>query len=154
MDILGTARKLEAALSERLDRAAARVRTPGPREPLEVLHAILDAVARHVQPGGRGRFVFPYNRIKVSVAASSRDARAQLESVLDGDPSLGDRIAERLIAAGCDARDLDVRTTYVAAASENWTDPAFHLELHRLAERRETSRRHEMPTPLKLSVEH
>ena len=135
MDILGTARRLEAALSERLDRAAGRVRQTGPREPLEVVHAVVDGVMRHVQPGGRGRYVFPYNRVKVTLAAATKDARVRLEAVLDDEPTLRDRVVERLASAGCSASDLDVRTVFVAGSQPEWQDPDFHLELHRLAER-------------------
>jgi hypothetical protein len=132
MDILGTARKFEAVLSRRFERAAERVRTPGPPQPLEVAHAIVEAVAEHVEPGGRGRHVFPYHRVKVSMAAPTKDARAQLEAVIDGSPSLAERIAERLGSAGCDTTNLDVRTSYVTAATAHWTDPSFNLELLRL----------------------
>jgi hypothetical protein len=135
MDILGTARRLEAALSERFDRAVERVRAAGPRTPLEVAHVIVEAVARHVQPGGRGRYVFPYNRVKVSVLAATKDARARLEAVLEGEPSLESRVLERLDGAGCDTRDIEVRIVYVADTDRGWIDHEFHLELHRQAER-------------------
>src|SRR5829696_909157 len=115
MDILGTARRLEGALAQRFDRAAGHVRQAGPREPLEVTHAIVDAVARHVQPGGRGRYVFPYHRIKITVLAATKDARAQFEAILDGEPTLTNRIAERLVSAGCDPAGVDVKTAYAAA---------------------------------------
>ena len=116
MDILGTARRLEAVLSKQLDRAAERVRTPGPLEPLEAAHAMVEAVARHVQPGGRGRYVFPYHRVKITIAAPTKNLRAELAAVIDGEPSLSDRMLERLASAGCDAANLDVRVAYVAAA--------------------------------------
>ena len=50
MDLLARARKLEAVLSGTLDRAADRVRPTGPREPLEIAHAIVEALAEHIQP--------------------------------------------------------------------------------------------------------
>ena len=131
MDILGTARKFETVLSQQFDRAAERVRTPGPLQPLEVAHAIVEAVAQHVQPGGRGRYVFPYHRVKVSIPAPTKDVRAQLEAVIDGSPSLAERIVQRLESAGCDAANLDVRTSYAAAAHADWTDASFNLELLR-----------------------
>lgn len=140
MDILGTARRLEAALSERFDRAADRVRAAGPRTPLEVAHAIVEAVARHVQPGGRGRYVFPYNRVKVSVLAATRDARARLEAVLEGKASLASRIRERLDGAGCETREIEVRIAYAADRDRSWIDREFHLELQRHAERPRTAR--------------
>lgn len=154
MDILSTARKLEAALSERLDRAAERVRTVGPREPLEIAHAIVDAVARHIQPGGRGRYVFPFNRVKVSLLAATKDARARLEGVLDGEPSLHDRIVERLASAGCDSGDVDVKMTYVVEPAGHWADREFHLELQRVGERVRSAQSPEKAAALKLTIEH
>ena len=156
MDILATARRLEAVLSKQLDRAAARVRTAGPPEPLEVAHAIVESVARHVQPGGRGRYVFPYHRVKITIAAPNKDARAQLDAVIDGEPSLSDRIVERLSSAGCDAADVDVRVVYVAAANGDWTDPAFNLELLRVnvPAAAKPAASDEAAPSLKLTVEH
>jgi hypothetical protein len=99
--------------------------------------------------------VFPYNRVKVSVLAVTRDERAQLEAVLDGEPSLADRMAERLISAGCDPAGVDARTVYVAAPGEEWRDRAFHVELVRLSDRAPSPRPpRERPPTLELTVEH
>src|SRR5688500_5162033 len=71
MKFLENARKLEARLSRTFAGAAElvaqRVSQAGPQEPLQVVHAIVDAVEDEVQPAGRGIHVFPFNRIKVSV---------------------------------------------------------------------------------------
>ena len=80
MDILAKARQLEARLARTVDRAAARVMPAGGREPLEIAHAVVDAVEREVQPAGRGRHLFPFNRIRVAVAAPSPHARARFEA--------------------------------------------------------------------------
>lgn len=155
MDILRRVRRLETALSARIERAAAHVRTTGPREPIETAHAIVDEVARHIQPGGRGRYVFPFTRIKVSVVAPDRDARARLEAVLDGHPSLVDRIVERLAAAGCDTADLDVRTTFVTEPGTDWTGHDFHIDRLRVNERaRSAPPVEQRDTTIKLTVEH
>lgn len=156
MDILGTARRLEAVLSKQLDRAAERVRPAGPPAPLEVAHAIVESVAGHVQPGGRGRYVFPYHRVKITIAAPNKDARARLDAVIDGEPSLSDRIVERLTAAGCDVANVDVRVAYVAAANGDWTDPAFNLELLRVSApaAAQPAAADEAPPSLKLTIEH
>src|SRR5262245_18792452 len=154
MDILGTARKLEAVLSQGFERAAEHVRAPGPLQPLEIAHAIVEAVAQHVQPGGRGRYVFPYHRVKVSIAAPTKEARAQLDAVVDGSPSLAERIVERLRSAGCGATNLDVRTSYVSAAHSTWKDPSFNLELLRLNLPLPAERTNEDIRALKLTIEH
>ena len=154
MDILSKARRLEAALSGTLDRAAQRVRRTGPREPLEIAHAIVDAVAEQVQPAGRGGYVFPFNRVKVLLAPATKAERARLEAVLDGAVSLRDRVIERLESAGCAGSDVDIKTAYVPAAGHDWTNDAFHLELLRVADRAQLSATASGPATLKLTVEH
>src|SRR5687767_4242107 len=133
MDILRKARKLESTLARTLDRASQGWANSGPREPLEVLHAVIDAVEERVEPAGRGRHVFPFNTIKVSVVADSRDARARFAAILDGDPAvvgrpssgaptmrLQERIGKRLRDAGCDPADLRVTIAYVARSEPHW----------------------------------
>jgi hypothetical protein len=128
MDILAKAKKLESTLARTFDRAAQQWSKSGPRGPLEVLHAVLEAVDERVEPAGRGRRVFPFNRIKVTVVAPTRDARVRLASVLDGGPTLHDRIVSRLRAARCDTAGVSVRLVYVAQPEDGWTTPEFHIE--------------------------
>jgi FHA domain-containing protein len=128
MDILSKARKLESTLARTFDRAAQQWSKSGPRGPLEVLHAILEAVDARVEPAGRGRRVFPFNRIRVSVAAPTKDARARLSSVLDGEPSLQTRIAAHLRKSGCDAAGLSVRIAYAPQAEDGWIAPEYHID--------------------------
>src|SRR5262245_55826067 len=128
MDILSKARKLESTLSRTFDRAAQQWSKSGPRGPLEVLHSILEAVDARVEPAGRGRRIFPFNRIKVSVLAPTKDARARLASVLDSDPTLQDRMAARLRQSGCEATGVSVRIMYVPQAEEGWIAPEYHVD--------------------------
>ena len=128
MDILSKARKLESTLARTFDRAAQQWSRSGPRGPLEVLHAILETVDARVEPAGRGRRVFPFNRIRVSVVAPTKDARARLSSVLDSDPTLQQRIAAKLRQTGCDTAGLSVRITYVPQAEDGWMAPEYHVE--------------------------
>jgi hypothetical protein len=128
MDILAKAKKFESTLARTFDRAAQQWSQSGPRGPLEVLHAILEAVDERVEPAGRGRRVFPFNRIRVTVLAPTRDARARLASVLDGGPTLHERIATRLRAARCDTTGLSVRLVYVAQPEDGWTTPECHID--------------------------
>jgi hypothetical protein len=86
VDILGRARKLESRIARTVDRAAQQWARSGRREPLEVFHAIVEAVHDRVEPAGRGRHVFPFNRIKVSVAAATREDKARFAAILEGDP--------------------------------------------------------------------
>ncbi len=131
VDILGKARQLETRIARIVDRVAEQWAQSGGRGPLEVFHAIVEAVGDRLEPAGRGRHVFPFNRIGISVAAGSADARARFAAILDGDPSLHEVIAARLREAGCDASDLQVQTRYVAAPAADWPRPEFHVEFDR-----------------------
>lgn len=68
---------------------------PGPdAAPLELLQAALDDLERRVQPAGRGRRLFPYDRIVVRVAQPHADREA-VEAVFGQlEPRLRDRLAE------------------------------------------------------------
>ena len=134
MDILGKARRLESRITARLDRAAKEFVRSGEREPLEIVHAILDAVEREIQPGGRGTRVFPFNRVELSILAPSREARGRLEAVFAGDTPLPARIIERLQSAGCSTPDIVVAIEYVARAQKNWRAREFDVAFGRVTE--------------------
>jgi len=134
MDILGKARRLEAKITARLDRAAKEFAGSGAREPLEIVHAILDIVEREIQPGSRGTRVFPFNRIEIAVLAPSREARGRLEAVFGGDTPLPSRIVERLRSGGCATADLVVSIDYVARGQKTWRTREFDVAFGRVAE--------------------
>jgi hypothetical protein len=131
MDIIGKARKLESKLAQTIDRAAQQWSKAGPRGPLEVLHGVLECVDDRVEPAGRGTHVFPFNKIKVLVVADSRDARARFAGVLDGSPTLRERITTRLRDTGCDVASLQVRILYVAQPDPSWSTPGYHVDFDR-----------------------
>jgi hypothetical protein len=131
MDILAKARKLESHLARTVDRAAQQWSKSGPRGPLEVVHGILEAVDERIEPAGRGTHVFPFNKVKATIVAISPDARARFAGVLDGSPTLQERIEGKLRAAGCDVPSLQVRVVYVAQADPGWTSPEFHVDFSR-----------------------
>jgi hypothetical protein len=133
MDFLGKARKLESTIARKLDGAARELIGSGSLEPIEIVNQIVDAVEHEVQPSGRGRRVFPFTRVAVSVVAPSRDARARLEATIDGKPSLRERIVDRLTAARCEADDVVVEVGYVARAQKAWPRQDFRVEFHREA---------------------
>jgi len=132
MDILAKARELEARLARTVDRAAARVMPSGGREPLEIVHAVVETVEREVQPAGRGRHLFPFNRIQVLVVAPSKQARARFDATFAVEPTLAQRIQTRLETAGCVPAGLAVRVDYVDAAGEGWTAPDVHVDFDRV----------------------
>jgi hypothetical protein len=132
MNILARARRLESRLAETVDRAAARILTPGRREPLEVAHGVVSAVERELQPAGRGRLLFPFNKILVRLAAPTPQSRARLEATLAAEPSLAQRIHARLETAGCATPDLIVDLEFVEAAGPGWPAPEFDVEFSRV----------------------
>jgi hypothetical protein len=132
MDILAKARELEARLARTVDRAAARVMPPGGREPLEIAHAVVEAVEREVQPAGRGRQMFAFNRIRVVLAVPSRHLRARFDAMFAMEPTLAQRISTRLETAGCLPPDLAVAVDYVDAPGDGWGAPDVHVEFERV----------------------
>jgi len=126
MDILGKARKLESTLARHFDRAAQQWSKTGPRGPLEVLHGILHAVDERVEPAGRGTHVFPFNRIKVSIVAATRDTRARFASVID-DPNpivhCGSGVTACHNALAMEAAGLPLPRVYVGSWSGWISDP-------------------------------
>ena len=133
IDFLGKARRLESRIARRLDSAAQDFVGSGTREPLEIVYSIVEAVDSEIQAGGRGRRVFPFNSITLSVLAPSRDARARFEAVLAGEPTVRERIVDRLRSAGCEVAELAVDVVYVTRAQKNWKHPVFHLDFARVA---------------------
>jgi hypothetical protein len=134
MDILGRARQLEARLARTVDRAASRVMPPGAREPLEIAHAVVEAVEREVQPAGRGRHLFPFNRIRVLLVAPTKQARARFEATFAMEPTLAQRIHTRLETAGCVPAGLAVAVDYVEVAGPGWSAPDVQVDFDRVDE--------------------
>ena len=95
-------------MTRAVERAAREWSRSGAHEPLEIAQAIVDTVAERLEPAARGRYVFPFNRIHVTIAASSRDDRARFAAVFESEPTLQQRIAARLRDAGCDPRRCSV----------------------------------------------
>jgi FHA domain len=131
MDILRNLRRLESKLARTVDDAAQKVTTARTREPLEILHAIVDSAEKRLEPAGRGKYVFPFNQINIWIAADGREARARFEAVLGSEPPIHDRIVERLQAAGCVLNGLSINVAYVDRSEPHWTTSEFNLEFDR-----------------------
>jgi hypothetical protein len=127
VDILTKVRSLETTLARRFDDAARKLTRSGGREPLEILHAIVDAVEREIRPSGRGKHAFPFNAIHVAVLAPSRESRERLQAVLAGESGLRQRIDDKLRAMGCNGADVAVTVSYAGRAQPVWRNPEFHL---------------------------
>ncbi len=132
MDVLGKARRLESAIAAKLDGAAKGFGRSRPREPLEIVLAILEAVVQRIEPTGRGARVFPFNRIELSVVAPSREARGRLEAVFAADTPLRTRILDRLQSAGCSPANVVVEIQYCDKAEPNWSAREFDLQFARV----------------------
>jgi len=133
-NLVGRARRLEDSLASHIEGKARQLAgTPAARPPLEVVHAVVDAVAREVQPIGRGRHGFPFNAIKVTFVAASARERAHWQAICGGPQPLRDRIVERLRAAGAAVADLSVKVSFVTQAGFDWTAPEFRIEFARRA---------------------
>jgi hypothetical protein len=133
MNILRKARELESKLAGTLDRTVGEFVRSGAPEPVETIHAIVEAVQAEIQSGGRGRRVFPFNTIAVTILAPSRDARARIEAMVEGEPTLRHRIVSSLSAASCHVTDLDVAIEYDTRPRKHWRTPEFHIEFERVA---------------------
>src|SRR5687768_9722398 len=98
MNIIDKTRQLEMRLAGKMAETVRNLAQSGPgeREPIELTHAIVDAVEREVQSGGRGTRVFPFNTIDVAILAPSDHARARLDAILNGNVLLRNRITDRL----------------------------------------------------------
>lgn len=131
MNILHKVRRLEAGMTRAVERAAREWSRSGAHEPLEIAQAIVDAVGTRLEPAARGRYVFPFNRIHVSIAAASKDDRARFAAVLESEPTLTQRITARLRDAGCDTASLQIAVGYVPRPGADWNTSEFHLDFTR-----------------------
>jgi hypothetical protein len=133
MDIVGKARKLERKIARSLDAAVVELSGRSDPVPLEIVHAILDRAEHQIQEAGRGVRVFPFNRVKVMVvvAAGDKAGRARFAAVVEGPPSLADRLLGRLRSAGCRVGDVALEIAYASKAGAAWESRAFDVEFGR-----------------------
>lgn len=133
MDIAGKARKLEQRISRTVDAAVGEFIGQSGTTPIEVLHAVLDRAETEIQDIGRGRRVFPFNRVRVHVIAApgDRKLRARFAAAADGPPSLAERLAERLRASGCTVDGVEADIVYARRRGPTWADADFHIEFDR-----------------------
>lgn len=134
MDLLRKARALEARIAGTFDRTVGGFVQPTGREPIEVVHAVVDAAQAEIQSSGRGRRVFPFNALTLTILAPSRDARARFEAVLADAPSLADRIRARLESAGCQPADLAVTIAFEPRPRRTWSQAEFDVRFSRVDE--------------------
>jgi hypothetical protein len=122
---------LESKISDAVESAAKRAVGAGSREPLEVVHAIVDAVEKEIQAGGRGRSIFPFTHIHITLGGADALARTRLKAVVEEHPTLATEIKERLASAGCDPRNIMIDIQYAETSDASWSDPDFRLAFAR-----------------------
>jgi hypothetical protein len=135
MDIASKARKLERKISRSVDAAVEEFVGPSAITPLEIVHAVLDRAEQQIQEVGRGRRVFPFNLVRVHVVAGpkEKEARARIAAVVDGPPTLAERLADRLRSAGCAVKDVATEVLFARARGGDWASSDFHVEFDQVA---------------------
>src|SRR5437867_3321659 len=121
MGFLKNLQRLESRLAKKVNETAQKMTPSSPREPLEIVHAIVEEMDKHIEPAGRGRYVFPFNRIRICIAAGSPLTRARFEAVFESEPSVQQRIFKTLESAGCASTGLNIDTLYVVRPEPHWT---------------------------------
>jgi hypothetical protein len=133
MEILRNLRRLESSFARTVNDATRRMTQADSCEPLEILHAIVDGVEKRIEPAGRGKYVFPFDRIRIVIAAGTAETRARFEAVLASPPGLQARIVERLEASGCEWTGLSISTNYADNSESQWASSHFNIEFDRVA---------------------
>jgi hypothetical protein len=107
--------------------------TPGAdATPLELLHASLDELERKVQPAGRGRRLFPYDRVVVRIAQPGSDPVAIAAIFGELEARLRDRLAE----LKCEAPESIDASVSCADVADDPTLPLLTVECFREAHKR------------------
>jgi hypothetical protein len=132
--LLTGTRALESRLAAAFETAARTMVGAEAATALELADLACDEIATHVQPAGRGRYAFPFNRATVTFVAPTPEAQAYFEAICAGPPSLHDRIARRLASAGCDTAgsEVDLTVAFAVVPDAAWTRPEFHVALARV----------------------
>lgn len=103
--------------------------------PLELLQASLDDLERRIQPAGRGRRVFPYDRIAVRIAQPGADPAA-IEAVFG---QLEPRLRERFAELRCEAPEIiDVSVSLVDPIGDG-TQPLLQVQCSMTGDAREAA---------------
>ena len=95
MDIAGKARKLEQRISRTVDAAVGEFIAQSGTSPIEILHAVLDGAEAEIQDIGRGRRVFPFNRVRVHVIAAADGTVEKLFNSVRGGTTVYVRSADQ-----------------------------------------------------------
>ena len=99
-------------------------------KPLEIRAAVLDAIEARVEPLGRGRRAFPYDRIVVRVLIRAGADKAPLDLAF---ADLDARVRERLREIACEpARGIEYKISLLKRAPSDWAEgQVFALDCQR-----------------------
>jgi hypothetical protein len=107
--------EIEKSIERGFRRFTERVFGPAESDELLLVHrAILEEIETKIQTLARGRRVFPYSRVAVTLVAPEADRRALLEAAFGEGGRLESDIHEALEGAGCEMPrtfGVEVRTT-------------------------------------------
>ncbi len=93
--------------------------------PIELLQAALDALEARIQPAGRGRRLFPYDRVVVRIVQRGGDARA-VDAVF---ASLEARLRDRLGELRCEApTGIAIELSVCEPAAGTAPDPVLAVD--------------------------
>lgn len=95
--------------------------------PLELLQASLDELERRIQPAGRGRRIFPYDRVVVHVVQPGADPIA-VDAVFR---QLGSRLRDRLEELQCEAPEIIEASVSLVDARGESASPLLSVECSR-----------------------
>ncbi|MEO6213981.1 MAG: FHA domain-containing protein [Vicinamibacterales bacterium] len=122
---------------------------PGPdATPLELLQATLDELERKVQPAGRGRRVFPYDRIVVRIAQAGADPIA-VDAIFS---RLERRLRDRLEELQCESPESIVASVALVEAPGDEGQPLLTVDCFREPAERPASAPDRQCPSLKVSV--
>jgi hypothetical protein len=136
-------RDIQSRLKDFFENAPERDATP-----LELLHTALDQLERKVQPAGRGRRLFPYDRVVIRIAQSEADTVA-VEAVFN---DVAVRLRDRLAELKCDAPEfIDVSLSFVDPSTDSAV-PVVSVECFSEPRQRATATRSIHPPTLTLTI--
>jgi hypothetical protein len=111
-------RDLQSRLKDFFDHPLASDATP-----LELLHAALDQLEVKIQPAGRGRRIFPYDRIAVRIAQPGTDGVA-VRAIFE---QLEARLRERLQELRCEIPE-EIAVSVSVSDQREGAEPVLSLE--------------------------
>jgi len=95
--------------------------------PLELLQATLEDLERRVQPAGRGRKIFPYDRVVVHITQHGADEAAITAVFRD----LGTRLRDRLTELNCEAPESIDTSVVLDEGADEKTPAGVRVECRR-----------------------